>query len=110
MFGSLWAAYRVTGDEDYQEKAWNAFEGIRVHCRVGRGSGGYAGLQDVSRQDGGARVDVQESFGMAETLKYLYLIFKPEFDFQLRTEGRKRWVFNAEAHPLRIRGTSQDDD
>lgn len=39
------------------------------------------------------------SFFFAETLKYLYLIFddpeRPRFPFD-------KWVFNTEAHPLKI--------
>lgn len=40
-----------------------------------------------------------QSFWLAETLKYLYLIFSPA--------GRlpqSEWVFNTEAHPLKISG------
>lgn len=35
---------------------------------------------------------------MAETLKYLYLIFSEERVLDLNT-----WVLNTEAHPLRIK-------
>jgi mannosidase alpha-like ER degradation enhancer 2 len=37
------------------------------------------------------------SYFLAETLKYLYLLFAPE-----RTLDFHRVVFNTEAHPLRI--------
>ena len=36
-----------------------------------------------------------ESFWIAETLKYLYLMFDDKIDLN-------RWVFNTEAHPLPI--------
>jgi len=40
--------------------------------------------------------DEQESFWLAETLKYLYLIFDDPERLSL-----DEWVFNTEAHPLR---------
>jgi mannosyl-oligosaccharide alpha-1,2-mannosidase len=45
----------------------------------------------------GEKDNMMQSFFLAETLKYLYLLFSPpsviSFD---------EWVFNTEAHPLRI--------
>ena len=38
-----------------------------------------------------------ESFWLAETLKYLYLLFSPDSTIPL-----DEYVFNTEAHPLRI--------
>lgn len=38
-----------------------------------------------------------QSFFLAETLKYLYLLFSPSSVISL-----DEWVFNTEAHPLRI--------
>jgi hypothetical protein len=38
-----------------------------------------------------------QSFFLAETLKYLYLIFSADSDVSL-----DEWVFNTEAHPFRI--------
>lgn len=37
------------------------------------------------------------SFFLAETLKYLYLLFDDEDPIDL-----KKWVFNTEAHPLPV--------
>jgi mannosyl-oligosaccharide alpha-1,2-mannosidase len=57
--------------------------------------GGYAGLRDVTtlpvQHD-----DKQQSFFLAETLKYLYLLFGPEDVLSL-----DEYVLNTEAHPLR---------
>ena len=39
----------------------------------------------------------QQSFFMAETLKYLYLIFTDDDVISL-----DKWVFNTEAHPIPI--------
>lgn len=41
--------------------------------------------------------DTQQSFFLAETLKYLYLLFSPADVLPL-----DEWVFNTEAHPLKI--------
>ena len=41
--------------------------------------------------------DVQESFFLAETLKYLYLLFADDSLLPL-----DQWVFNTEAHPLPV--------
>lgn len=41
--------------------------------------------------------DTQQSFLLAETFKYLYLLFSPSDMLPLDT-----WVLNTEAHPLRI--------
>jgi hypothetical protein len=49
-------------------------------------------LKDVVTKEKG---DLMHSFFLAETLKYLYLLFDPKaIDFD-------RNVFNTEAHPLR---------
>lgn len=42
------------------------------------------------------KMDSMESFYLAETLKYLYLIFAPEETFDLQ-----KCVFNTEAHPFK---------
>ncbi len=41
--------------------------------------------------------DVQQSFFLAETLKYLYLLFSDDSLIPL-----DKWVFNTEAHPLPV--------
>ena len=50
-----------------------------------------------SQVNSGEKDDKMQTFFLAETLKYLYLLFSPpsvvSFD---------EWVFNTEAHPLRI--------
>jgi len=44
-----------------------------------------------------ANDDLQQSFFLAETLKYLYLIFSDDDVISL-----DEFVFNTEAHPMRI--------
>lgn len=41
--------------------------------------------------------DVQQSWFLSETLKYLWLLFSPDSALPL-----KHWVLNTEAHPLHV--------
>jgi hypothetical protein len=59
-------------------------------------TGGYTGQNDVS-QVPPANNNKMESFWLAETLKYLYLLYSPEEVLPL-----SKWVLNTEAHPLKI--------
>eukprot|EP00622_Pseudochattonella_farcimen_P000501 FR735010.1.p1 GENE.FR735010.1~~FR735010.1.p1 ORF type:complete len:159 (+),score=17.09 FR735010.1:186-662(+) len=96
---SLFLCWRVTRDKKYQDWGWAIFEAIERTARVE--SGGFAGLRDIRNPEGGQR-DVMESFFMAETLKYLFLLFgDPDHEMLPLDE----WVFNTEAHPLRVQPT-----
>lgn len=90
---SLFILYRVTGDEKYREYGWNIFEAIEKHCKV---EFGYSGVGDTFTVPV-SHDDHQQSFFLAETLKYLYLLFSPKTLLPL-----DKWVFNTEAHPLKI--------
>ena len=59
------------------------------YCRT---EAGYAGLSDVRTK---AQADEMESFVLAETFKYFYLLFAPEATLEL-----SQVVLNTEAHPL----------
>ncbi|KAK9485633.1 glycoside hydrolase [Lipomyces starkeyi] len=88
-------AYRITGDPKYQDWAWSAFEGLRKFCKA---QYGYGEIQDVTLPDGGGTtVDSSESFFLAETMKYLFLIFDDPDRLSL-----DEWVLSTEAHPFRI--------
>ncbi|CAL5015022.1 unnamed protein product [Urochloa decumbens] len=88
---SLMYLWRLTGNKTYQDWGWNIFQAFEKNSRV---ESGYVGLRDVNT---GEKDNMMQSFFLAETLKYLYLLFSPpsviSFD---------EWVFNTEAHPLRI--------
>ena len=64
-----------------------------VHLQV---EAGYAGLRTV-RTVPAVHDDTQQSFFLAETLKYLYLLFSPDDVIPL-----DKFVMNTEAHPLRL--------
>ncbi|KAJ2808101.1 hypothetical protein H4S07_003469, partial [Coemansia furcata] len=92
---TLFILYRVTGDTKYQEWGWNIFLAIEKHAKV---EFGYAGVSNVYRSDSTTNhIDAMESFFLAETLKYLYLLFSPTDVISL-----DEYVFNTEAHPFRI--------
>ncbi len=90
---SAYILYTLTGDTRYQALGWDIFQRIVRWCR---NEVGYAHLADVRTKE---KADAMESFFLAETLKYAYLLFAPpetlEFD---------AIVFNTEAHPIRRSG------
>ena len=55
--------------------------------------GGYAGVRDVTMLPP-TRDDTMQSFWLAETLKYAWLVFAPDDALSLDTH-----VLNTEAHP-----------
>ncbi|KAF4218807.1 hypothetical protein CNMCM6805_004656 [Aspergillus fumigatiaffinis] len=68
---SVFIMYRLTGNPIWQEKGWNMFQAIMKHTRTPIAN---ARISDVTvaepKQD-----DSMESFWLAETLKYFYLLF-----------------------------------
>ncbi|EYC38168.1 hypothetical protein Y032_0738g1955 [Ancylostoma ceylanicum] len=89
-FFYLW---RLTGKPMYREWVWDAIQAIDKYCRV---EGGFSGIYDVYDPKKG-HDDVQQSFFLAETLKYAYLTFTDNSVVPL-----DKWVFNTEAHPLPV--------
>ncbi len=68
---SYYYAYRITGNQTYQDWAWDAFQAINKTTRT---STGFSSISDVNAPFGGSKLDNQESFLFAEVLKYSYLI------------------------------------
>ena len=68
---SVFIHYRLTGDKDLPDAAWNMFRSIEKATRTNIAN---AAIADVT-QVGGDKVDSMESFWLAETLKYFYLMF-----------------------------------
>ena len=69
------------------------FQALNKHCRV---DSGFSGIRDVYANKV-SHDDVQQSFFLAETLKYLYLLFSNDDLLPL-----DQWVLNTEAHPLPV--------
>jgi len=98
---SLFIIYRFTKDEKLQEMAWDLFQSLENFCKIP--SGGYAVLTDVNDLTKGHKDDMPSYF-LAETLKYLLLIFGPDKYVSLED-----FVFTTEGHPLRKLKTTEDD-
>lgn len=99
---SIYYAYRATGERKYQDYAWNAFVAINATTRVGSG---FSEISDVNAPNGGSFYDFQDSFLFAEVMKYAYLIHAPEAEYQVNYQGKNDFVFNTEAHPLKVAGS-----
>lgn len=87
---SAYYLYHYTKNPRYLEMGRTFLEGLMAHCRT---EAGYTVLNDVVTKKQG---DLMPSYFLAETLKYLYLLFTSE-----ETVDLGRVVFTTEAHPLR---------
>ena len=87
---SAYTLHHLTKDPRYLKMGKTFFEGLIAHCRT---DAGYTTLKNVVTKEKG---DLMPSYFLAETLKYLYLLFAPEEKLDL-----DEVVFNTEAHPLR---------
>ncbi|RUP52116.1 glycoside hydrolase [Jimgerdemannia flammicorona] len=76
------------------EWGWKIFQAFEQHTKLP--GGGYAALNDVTEVPS-RKQDRMDTFFLAETLKYLYLLFSPKDIIPL-----EHYVFNTEAHPLPI--------
>ncbi|KAJ8112092.1 hypothetical protein OPT61_g5456 [Boeremia exigua] len=90
---SLLYMWRITGDEIYREWGWEMFSAFVNHTVI-EGGGGYTSVNDVTKIPPPSR-DNMESFWLAETLKYFYLLFGPDDILPL-----DQIVLNTEAHPF----------
>lgn len=100
-----WYMFRVRQDanptesfDHYRDWGWKAFEAIDARLRVGFG---HASLRDVRKAETSSKGDVldrMESFWIAETLKYFYLLQDDKADGGLLPLDK--YVFNTEAHPF----------
>ncbi|KAK0706919.1 glycoside hydrolase [Lasiosphaeria miniovina] len=91
---SVFLMYRMTGKAEYQEMAWDMFLAIQNATSTEHAN---SAIEDVTVERGNTtKLDNMESFWMAETLKYFYLIFSPPDLISL-----DEYVFNTEAHPLK---------
>ena len=93
-FESFFILNHLTGDPVYREWGWECFLSIEKYCKTKIAYGALSSVSDVN----GMPRDSMESFFLAETLKYLYLLQDPDTEIDLLN----RHVFNTEAHPLRI--------
>jgi mannosyl-oligosaccharide alpha-1,2-mannosidase len=71
---SVFILYRITGDPSLQDAAWRMFEAINNATIAEYAHSAIADVT-VARGQETQKLDQCESFWMAETLKYFYLIF-----------------------------------
>lgn len=91
---SVFVLYRITGNEEYREDAWRMFNAIMNSTSTEYGNSAVTHVDFPNEMQ---KRNSMESFWLAETLKYFYLIFSPP-DFISLDE----YVFNTEAHPFRL--------
>ncbi|KAH9951163.1 glycoside hydrolase [Amylocystis lapponica] len=90
---SIYLLWRTTGNPVWRERGWAIFEALEREAKT---KSGYTTISNVERTPAPQK-DEMPSYFLAETLKYLYLLFHEEDLVPL-----DRWVFNTEAHPLPI--------
>ena len=88
---SAFSLYRATHDQRYQDMGRTFLEALVRRCRT---DAGFTVLTDVGTRKQG---DLMPSYFLAETLKYLYLLFAPDetldLDRQASSSTRRRTRF-----------------
>ncbi|HKD85837.1 MAG TPA: glycoside hydrolase family 47 protein [Terriglobales bacterium] len=87
---STYYLYYFTGEPRYLDMGRTFGDSLEKYCRTDTG---FAALLDVETKE---KRDAMESFFLAETLKYLWLLYAPKSTLDLH-----KVVFNTEAHPMR---------
>jgi len=88
---SFFVMWYYTRDPKWREMGWKVFEAFETFAATGSG---WTALPDVDMPSR-KRDDKMESFVLAETVKYLFLLFDSSYPINL-----SKYVFNTEAHPL----------
>lgn len=106
---TFYVLYKTTGDVKYREWGWEIFQNFIKYTKVVSGDGKvrYTSLKDCTSNPP-VLSDNMESFWLAETLKYLYLLFDDDTgtsqgilpNGKLDKWDLRNMVFNTEAHPL----------
>ncbi|KAH3688221.1 hypothetical protein WICPIJ_000807 [Wickerhamomyces pijperi] len=91
---SIYLLYKLTGDEIYREWGYEILQSFIKYTRTKDGA--FTSLKDVTDATNLKFMDNMESFWLAETLKYLYLLFEDDESVLPLNDI----VFNTEAHPL----------
>jgi mannosyl-oligosaccharide alpha-1,2-mannosidase len=95
---SLFYLWRYTHEDKYREY------GIRIIDAMGHHITNEIAFHDINGTTW-EPIDHMESFFLAETLKYLYLLYQPDHVIPLTD-----YVFNTEAHPISVRGKGKRMD
>ncbi|KXN71495.1 glycoside hydrolase family 47 protein [Conidiobolus coronatus NRRL 28638] len=95
LLESFFYSWRYTKDPKYRDRAWEIFEAFNKYSRTSSGFSSYLNVQ--SKKSKHQHANRMESFFLAETLKYLYLIFSEDSILDLN-----EFVLNTEAHPFKL--------
>ena len=90
---SAYYMHYFTNEPKYLRWGKRVLDALNKHCKV---QYGYSSIRNVNEIPV-KHSNKQETFMMAETLKYLYLLFSPKSKLDLN-----KWVLNTEAHPVKI--------
>ncbi|VDI53984.1 mannosyl-oligosaccharide alpha-1,2-mannosidase [Mytilus galloprovincialis] len=93
---SLFYLHRITGDKIYQDWGWQIFQAFMKYTKVE--GAGFSSINNVRSIGNPGFRDKLESFFLAETLKYFYLLFEDSIDYL----SLDKYVFNTEGHALPI--------
>ncbi|KAK4107616.1 glycoside hydrolase family 47 protein [Canariomyces notabilis] len=90
---SVFYLWRITGHPEWQDAAWDMFQAVANGTATELAA---AAVKDVTVvKPKLPQEDYMESFWIAETLKYFYLVFSPPSLISL-----DQYVLNTEAHPF----------
>ncbi|KAL4935512.1 hypothetical protein BDV06DRAFT_206824 [Aspergillus oleicola] len=92
---SVFIMYRLTGEPYWREKGWKMFQAIDAATKTELAN---SAISDVTVEEP-RPIDSMESFWLAETLKYFYLLFSDPSVVSL-----DEYVLNTEAHPFKRPG------
>ena len=76
---SFFVLHQLTGDPIYREWGWEIFNSIEKYCKTSIAYGHHPNVDNTNVEP----EDNLESFFMAETLKYLYLLFDPDTEIDV---------------------------
>ncbi|KAF8452325.1 glycoside hydrolase family 47 protein [Boletus edulis BED1] len=90
---SFYILWRTTGDVKWRHRGWDVFQAIERYTKTDSGYTSVMGVHTAHPTP----MNAMPSYFLAETLKYLYLLFLDEDPLPLNS-----WVFNTEAHALPV--------
>jgi len=93
---SVFIYYRLTGDSAFRDAAWDMFTAIQNVTQTEYANAAISDITATGSDGGPPKDDRMESFWLAETLKYFYLIFSEPDLISL-----DEYILNTEAHPLK---------
>lgn len=92
--------YKITGDEKYQEWAWELTQAIYIHCQSTNGT--FYSIKDVNSVPTKFSDTFFGKSSIFVTLKYLYLTFSKKSTFSF-----DKWIFTETGQLLPVCGTKE---